>query len=119
LQDARFPLFPYTTLFRSLYDLAKQFAQFGGTHLLLDEVHKYPNWSREIKLIYDNFPELTVIFTSSSTLEIYKSESDLSRRAVSYNLKELSFREFIIFETGKKLPTISFLDILENHNRFA
>src|SRR5690606_6330790 len=97
----------------------KQFAQFGGTHLLLDEVHKYPNWSREIKLIYDNFPELTVIFTSSSTLEIYKSESDLSRRAVSYNLKELSFREFIIFETGKKLPTISFLDILENHSRFA
>src|SRR5690554_5820884 len=102
-----------------LYDLAKQFTQFGGTYLLLDEVHKYPNWSREIKLIYDNFPELTVIFTSSSTLEIYKSESDLSRRAVSYNLKELSFREFIIFETGKKLPTISFLDILENHNRFA
>ncbi|WP_339654475.1 AAA family ATPase, partial [uncultured Salegentibacter sp.] len=41
-----------------LYDLAKQFNQFGGTHLLLDEVHKYPNWSREIKLIYDNFPEL-------------------------------------------------------------
>ncbi|MGF7232069.1 ATP-binding protein, partial [Arachidicoccus sp.] len=51
-----------------LYDLAKQFAQFGGTHLLLDEVHKYPDWSREIKLIYDNFPELTVIFTSSSML---------------------------------------------------
>src|SRR5690606_27878105 len=57
-----------------LYDLAKQFVQFGGTHLLLDEVHKYPNWSREIKLIYDNFPELNVIFTSSSMLEIYKSE---------------------------------------------
>src|SRR5690606_23176840 len=102
-----------------LYDLAKQFAQFGGTHLLIDEVHKYPNWSREIKLIYDNFPELNVIFTSSSMLEIYKSESDLSRRAVTYYLKELSFREFLSFETGKKLPTISFLDILENHNRFA
>jgi predicted AAA+ superfamily ATPase len=70
-----------------LYDLAKQFEQFGGTHLLLDEVHKYPNWSREIKLIYDNFPNLFVVFTSSSMLEIYKSESDLSRRVVSYNLE--------------------------------
>lgn len=102
-----------------LYDLAKQFTQFGGTHLLLDEVHKYPNWSREIKLIYDNFPELTVIFTSSSLLEIYKSESDLSRRAITYDLKELSFREFITFETKKIFPVYSFLEILENHNRIA
>uniref|UniRef100_UPI00404A2432 ATP-binding protein n=1 Tax=Flavobacterium sp. TaxID=239 RepID=UPI00404A2432 len=71
-----------------LYNLAKEFVNFGGTHLLLDEVHKYPNWSRELKLIYDNFPNLSVIFTSSSMLEIYKSESDLSRRAISYDLKE-------------------------------
>lgn len=102
-----------------LYDLAKQFALFGGTHLLLDEVHKYPNWSREIKLIYDNFPELRVIFTSSSMLEIYKSESDLSRRAVTYYLKELSFREFIAFETKKTVPTYAFPEILENHQAFA
>lgn len=102
-----------------LYDLAKQFVQFGGTHLLLDEVHKYPNWSREIKLIYDNFPELTVIFTSSSMLEIYKSESDLSRRAITYYLKELSFREFIMFETKKVLPAHSFTEILNNHNSIA
>lgn len=102
-----------------LYHLAKQFTQFGGTHLLLDEVHKYPDWSREIKLIYDNFPELNVIFTSSSMLEIYKSESDLSRRAVTYHLKELSFREFIAFDTGKTVPVYSFLELLENHNRIA
>lgn len=102
-----------------LYDLAKQFEQYGGTHLLLDEVHKYPNWSREIKLIYDNFPNLSVIFTSSSMLEIYKSESDLSRRAVSYDLKELSFREFLVFETQKELPTYSLSEILENHNEIA
>lgn len=102
-----------------LYDLAKKFVQFGGTHLLLDEVHKYPNWSREIKLIYDNFSELNVIFTSSSMLEIYKSESDLSRRAVTYYLKELSFREFIAFETKKVFPTYSFSEIIENHNTIA
>jgi predicted AAA+ superfamily ATPase len=102
-----------------LYDLAKQFSNFGGKYLLLDEVHKYPNWSREIKLIYDNFPSLNVIFTSSSMLEIYKSESDLSRRAVSYSLKELSFREFISLETGKEFPVFSFEDILKNHNEMA
>lgn len=102
-----------------LYDTAKLFAQFGGTHLLLDEVHKYPNWSRELKLIYDNFPELTIVFTSSSMLEIYKSESDLSRRAIAYYLKELSFREFIAFETKKTLPTFSLKEILENHNSIA
>jgi predicted AAA+ superfamily ATPase len=102
-----------------LYDLAKQFSQFGGTHLLLDEVHKYPNWSREIKLIYDNFPELSVIFTSSSMLEIYKSESDLSRRAVSYDLKELSFREFLVFETQREFSTYPFSEILIHHNQIA
>lgn len=102
-----------------LYELAKEFTQFGGTHLLLDEVHKYPTWSREIKLIYDNFPELTVIFTSSSMLEIYKSESDLSRRAISYDLKELSFREFITFETKKIFPVYPFAEILENHMDIA
>lgn len=102
-----------------LYDLAKNFEQIGGTHLLLDEVHKYPNWSREIKLIYDNFPKLSVIFTSSSMLEIYKSESDLSRRAVSYDLKELSFREFIAFETQKEFPTYNLKELLKNHNEIA
>ena len=102
-----------------LYDLAKQFSQFGGTHLLLDEVHKYPNWSREIKLIYDNFPELHIIFTSSSMLEIYKAESDLSRRAVAYDLKELSFREFIAFETQQKIQCYTFSEILARHNEIA
>jgi predicted AAA+ superfamily ATPase len=129
LQIAKLHLPLHSTLYVSLdhiyffeerlYDLAKKFSQFGGTHLLLDEVHKYPNWSREIKLIYDNFPELKVIFTSSSMLEIYKSESDLSRRAVTYNLKELSFREFILFETNKTFPATSFAEILENHNEIA
>jgi hypothetical protein len=102
-----------------LYDLAKQFEQYGGTHLLLEEVHKYPNWSRELKLIYDNFPKLNVIFTASSVLEIYKAESDLSRRAISYNLKELSFREFIEFETGHRFASKSFTDLLSKHQLLA
>ena len=103
----------------TLISLAKDFAKIGGTHLLLDEVHKYQNWSRELKLIYDDVPELKVIFTSSSLLEIYKSESDLSRRAVSYDLKEMSFREFIVFETGLDLKSYSLENLLENHTEIA
>lgn len=103
----------------TLISLAKDFSKIGGTHLLLDEVHKYPNWSREIKLIYDDVPELKVIFTSSSMLELYKSESDLSRRAVSYDLKEMSFREFIVFETGLDLKSHTLAAILENHTEIA
>ncbi len=103
----------------TLYDLAKDFELYGGKYLLLDEVHKYPNWSREIKLIYDNLPALQVIFTSSSLLQIYKSESDLSRRAVSYHLKELSLREFIALETNIILPSFSLEEILNNHQAIS
>jgi len=102
-----------------LYDFASDFSKHGGNVLLLDEVHKYPNWSREIKLIYDNFPDLKIIFTSSSILEIFKSESDLSRRLISYNLNELSLREFLEFESGITVPLLSLEDIVLKHNQIA
>lgn len=104
---------------QTLYDFAKNYELLGGKYLLLDEVHKYVNWSREIKLIYDNLPNLQVIFTSSSLLQIYQSESDLSRRAVSYQLKELSFREFIALESKIKLTSYTLNEILQNHQNLA
>ena len=103
----------------TLLSLAKDFVLRGGTHLYLDEVHKYPNWSRELKLIYDQFPKLKTVFTSSSILEIYKGESDLSRRAVTYHLKELSFREYILFEKGIEIPKITLAELLNNHKQIA
>jgi len=98
-----------------LIDLADQFVLNGGKYLFLDEIHKYFGWSRELKLIYDKHTELQIVFTSSSILEIYKGESDLSRRVVSYNLNELSIREFIELESGIKLPSYSLDEILHNH----
>jgi len=103
----------------TLISLAEEFVLQGGTHLFLDEVHKYPQWSRELKLIYDQFPKLKTVFTSSSMLEIYKGESDLSRRVVTYHLKELSFREFVFFEKGIKLPKVSLEELLKNHKEIA
>ncbi len=99
----------------NLYGLADGFYKTGGELLLLDEVHKYPDWSREIKLIYDDFPDLSVVFTSSSVLDIYKGESDLSRRAISYHLKELSFREYLMFFEKTALPVLSLNDIIHGH----
>ena len=105
-------------LVNDLYGFAKTFEQQGGSYLLLDEVHKYPNWSRELKLIYDDFPNLHVVFTSSSILEVYKSESDLSRRSVNYILKELSFREFLGLHKIN-VPSYSIEEIIENHTQIA
>ncbi|WP_268033161.1 AAA family ATPase [Algoriphagus sp. PAP.12] len=98
-----------------LFDFAEEFNLKGGRYLLLDEIHKYPSWSRELKLIYDNLPELKIVFTSSSILEIYKGESDLSRRLVTYLLPELSFREFIQLETGQVFKSFKIQDLLKSH----
>ena len=103
----------------TLVSLAKQFTLKGGTHLFLDEVHKYPNWSRELKLIYDQFPKLKIVFASSSMLEIYKGESDLSRRVITYYLKELSFREFLWLKKGYELPKFELTNMLSHHKKMA
>lgn len=102
-----------------LVSLAKHFVLEGGTHLLLDELHKYPRWSRELKLIYDKHPKLQIVFTSSSVLEIYKGESDLSRRAVTYHLKELSFREYISLDMDIELPRVELKELLKDHPAIA
>jgi len=99
----------------SLLNLVNKFYSYGGTHLFLDEVHKYPTWAIEIKNIYDSYPTIHIVFTGSSILKIYKSNADLSRRAINYYLPGLSFREFLLFEQKLNIPSISIQDILDNH----
>lgn len=79
----------------SLASLADDFTKEGGTHLYIDEVHKYKGWSRELKQIYDVHPDLHIVFTGSSVLDIRQGEADLSRRALIYNMQGLSFREYL------------------------
>ena len=74
----------------------------GYNTLVIDEVHKYEGWSREIKNIYDGFPDLKVVFTGSSLLNILNAEADLSRRCVSYDLQGLSFREYLCIKEKQK-----------------
>ncbi len=78
-----------------LLDLADVFVKMGGKYLFIDEIHKYKDWSKELKLIYDYHSELKVVFIGSSVLDINKGASDLSRRAVMYQMQGLSFREYL------------------------
>ena len=96
----------------SLKDTVTQFYKNGGEVLVLDEVHKYKNWSLEIKNIYDFFPSLKIIFTGSSIIDISKQEGDLSRRALMYELPGLSYREYLFMQGIVELPVLSLEDIL-------
>ncbi|MBI3511532.1 MAG: AAA family ATPase [Bacteroidetes bacterium] len=98
-----------------LVDLADDLYKKGGTHLFVDEVHKYPNWSQHLKNIYDSYPKLHVVATGSSILELLKGNADLSRRAVVYDMHGLSFREFLQLKTGEKFDAISLKDLIRNH----
>lgn len=97
-----------------LYDLASDFYRRGGKFLFIDEVHKYRDWSKELKMIYDYYPDFNVVFTGSSILDIYKGNADLSRRVVSFYMPGLSFREYLILAEGIRLPAYSLEEILEN-----
>jgi len=103
----------------TIFELADELYMNGGTHLFLDEIHHYPNWTTEIKNIYDSFPKMKIVFTGSSLLQIYKSTADLSRRVVYENLEGLSFREFLKFEKIGDFPVFSLKEIVENHQNIA
>lgn len=98
----------------SLMELAKKGETEGITHLFIDEVHRLRGWERQIKNLYDFFPELHIAFTGSSLLEIDNSVADLSRRCLLYTLPGLSFREYLKFE-GSAFQPYSLQDILYNH----
>lgn len=98
----------------TLFETAETFNKNGGKYFFIDEVHKYSNWSQELKLMYDAFPDLHVYFTGSSILDIEKGEADLSRRAPKYLMQGLSFREFLAIRHQIKVPVFSLEQIL-NH----
>ena len=98
----------------TLVDLADELVKDGGNYLFIDEVHKYKNWSQELKQIYDVHPDLHVVFTGSSILDIYEGLSDLSRRVLLYHLQGLSFREFLLIQHEIEAPVLTLKDIVDN-----
>ena len=98
----------------TLIDLADEFNKQGGSHLFIDEIHKYLNWSQELKQLYDSYPDMQIFFTGSSVLDIYKGMADLSRRAPIYEMQGLSFREYLSMFHNISIPVYSLSDILSH-----
>lgn len=103
----------------SLSELVEYLYTHGLRHIFLDEVHKYPTWSIEIKNIYDNYPDLNIVYTGSSMLEIDNSKVDLSRRQTVYTLPVLSFREYLAFMDIVDISPISLEVLLQDHVSLA
>ena len=99
-----------------LIDVGTSFHRQGGTHLYLDEVHKYPDWAIEVKNLYDTFPDLKIVFTGSSMLEILKANADLSRRAIVFRLQGLSFRQYMALKHNIELPLVNLDKVLKEPN---
>ena len=99
----------------SLLDLVEYLYNQGVTSLFFDEVHKFKDWSLYLKNFYDGYPDLQIVYTGSSMLEIDNSKGDLSRRQIVYTLGNMSFREYLEFTKTIKLPPVSLEDLLKNH----
>lgn len=102
-----------------LVDLADLFYKNAGEHLFIDEIHKYADWSRELKNIYDSYPSLHIVFTGSSVLDILKGSADLSRRALIYTLQGLSFREYLKFVHHSDTDVFTLKQIVDNDAKLA
>ncbi len=96
----------------TLFSLAETFYKDGGKALYIDEIHKYTNWSGEIKNISDSFPRLRVCYTGSSILDLQKGSHDLSRRLLDYHMYGLSFREYLSLSKGIDVPKHTLEQIL-------
>ena len=98
----------------TLVDMVDEFAKEGGEQIFIDEIHKYPDWSRELKQIYESHPDVKVGFTGSSVLDIYKGSADLSRRAPVFFMQGLSFREYLMLFHHIEMPAYTLSQILDH-----
>jgi len=102
-----------------LYEIASFFFRLGGEVIIIDEIHKYANWSQEVKNLYDAFTDAKIFFSGSSTLGLQKGKADLSRRAIFYNLPGLSFREYVYIAHGLDFKQVALPELLKSHTHVA
>jgi len=103
----------------TLFEIAENFSQMGCEFIAFDEIHKYENWSGELKSIYDSFPQLKIIASGSSALEIHKGTHDLSRRGILYHLHGMSFREFLALKDNLVFQSYSLEILLKDHQKIS
>ena len=104
---------------RTLVDFAAEFRAKGGKVLLIDQVFKYSDWSRELRYCYDHFEDLRIVFSGSSVMRLKEENPDLSGKVVSYNLRGFSFREYLNLMSGHHFPAYALDEVLERHREIA
>jgi predicted AAA+ superfamily ATPase len=114
---ANFNNFYFTN--HTLVDFADDFYKEGGKILLIDQIFKYENWSKELRICYDRFPELKIVFTGSSVMRLIEDNHDIQDIVELYDLRGFSFREFLNLQTGINFKSYTLPDILENHVQIA
>ncbi len=104
---------------RKIYSFTDEFYKTGGKVLILDQIHKYPEWSSELRACYDDFPELKIVFSCSPVLRVIEGNDDLKDIAKIYHLEGLSFREYLNYQANLNFRRYSLEDILTNHVTIA
>lgn len=103
----------------TLLEVAEKFVKRGGQWLFIDEVHKYPGWSREIKEVYDLYAHLHVVLSGSSLIQINDGQADLSRRLIVHDMPGLSLREFLRLDVGLDFAPAPLDQLLERPEKFC
>ena len=103
----------------TLLEVAEKFARRGGQWLFIDEVHKYPGWSREIKEVYDLYAHLHIVLSGSSLIQINDGQADLSRRLIVHDMPGLSLREFMRLDAGLDFEPVTLEQLLERPEKFC
>jgi len=104
---------------RKIISFADEFYKTGGKTLILDQIHKYPDWASELKTCYDTFPELQIIFSASPVLRVLEEDNDLKDIAKIYHLEGLSFREYLNYKSNLNFRRYTLQEILSNHVNIA
>ncbi len=104
---------------RKIISFADEFYKTGGKTLILDQIHKYPDWASELKTCYDNFPELQIIFSASPVLRVIEGNNELQNIAKIYHLEGLSFREYLNYQSNLNFRRYTLQEILTDHVKIA
>ena len=104
---------------RKIISFADEFYKTGGKTLILDQIHKYPDWASELKICYDNFPHLQIIFSASPVLRVLEGNNELQEIAKIYHLEGLSFREYLNYQSNLNFRRYTFQEILTDHVKIA
>ena len=104
---------------RTIVEFARDFHSSGGKTLLIDQVFKYPDWSKELRICYDKFPDLKIIFSGPAVMRLKEENPDLAGKVAVYQLRGFSFREYLNLAYDKRFPTYKLNDIIQDHQKIA